>query len=542
MEQFEVVKFSQIKDRLPDDCWARRRYDSQGEFSDEIILYCPGDAILPFLDLDTPHVSLDASEAPDPHVFMVLVEGDLTVESWIGNDDTDGASGLIVKGNLKAKNVILGGQQVYVTGNMHVEEILWGDYNHGDLIVGGETSAALFIATEQYGFDLRGGRGFRRQLIDEGPGGGDWDLMDSETLSKVIEPDCVMDEPDYGHVVLMRGEILRRLKAGQPVLRKEGLEEKVPTVPSIFDDRNVTIDNILKIADPGRMPADLEGRSAPRFEFWADDTLCRATAFGKEDEFDARRLIYLQDTSHALLFTVSLEEEPRSFWQKIWRRPPAGVWRMGFKGRRFHEEGDEEWLVIEPEPHAEGLRAFPEEFHPLLAKGWNTLLDAVSIYDHARTLINPDEVRRLLSLAVVEPYDNFYDERFGFWAGHVCCGFRQDGALWEGKAQPALLRVAREYTHTDGRDLIELYFFEIRRHFDGTECVFISYKDDEDSEEPRVPISFLGGRHLELARRAFNTARRNLDKADRDLLERGMPPDMDDAFAIKDWRKKGYIK
>jgi hypothetical protein len=104
-----------------------------------------------------------------------------------------------------------------------------------------------------------------------------------------------------------------------------------------------------------------------------------------------------------------------------------------------------------------------------------------------------------------------------------------------------LLRVSRERYEPDDREREEAYFFEVLRHVDGSECVFITYKSDLNGEEEQVPISFLGGVHLERAQRAFRLARRNLEVVNRLLVEDGIPPDRRDDFAIRHWREKGYI-
>ncbi|NTE87494.1 hypothetical protein [Agrobacterium rubi] len=405
----------------------------------------------------------------------------------------------------------------------------------------GDTSAALFVATEQYHFDLRGKKSFRHELIGDGSGESGWKFIDFATMSKLIVPVCLSDDPDLENI-LSRQQVLDQFRSGKSVLRIAGPVQQPVEVAPLFNDRNVTIENILKVADPRRMSADLEGRGAPRLEFWTGDTVCRATAMGPEDELNAQRIIYLQDDNHAMVFTIILEENPRSFWQKLFRKPSTGTWRMSFKGRRFHDDVDGDWEVFEPEPVFEATRAFPERYYSLLATGWNALLDGISNYDQASILIAPDEVRRLLALPVVEPYDNFYGDTAGFCVGQVHCAFRQEGASYEHKPQPAMLRVDREYVHPDGRDLIESYFFAIYLQFDGKERVFISYKHDQDSEDGRLPLSFLGGHHLDLAVMAFNVARRRLDEANRQLLEHSIPPDWYDGFAIRHWKEKGVIK
>jgi hypothetical protein len=243
----------------------------------------------------------------------------------------------------------------------------------------------FFAATDQYDYDLRGLRHFDRQLIDEGPDDGDWNWMDVETLSRLIEPDCVDDDLNLMFAGLQRRRILERLRLGLPVLRREGLTWKPDPVVSIFKDRDITVDNILKIADPSRMTAGPEDDDTPGFEFWAGDVFCRAAASGKANEDGVFRLVYLQDGTHALMLLIGLEEEPRSLMRKLTGGPRTEQWRMTCKGRRLTEEdgeGDEEWHEI--------AQPFPEEFHPLLGSGWNTLLDAVSTYDHSRTLVDPN--------------------------------------------------------------------------------------------------------------------------------------------------------
>lgn len=542
MHQFEVVKFSLVADSLPQSCMARLTRDKRdNEFNDETVLHIWGNATFASLDLDEITRSIPLEVSAGDHFFLILIEGNLTVSTWIGNENNDGATNLIVKGNLQAADAVFGGQQVYVGGDMLIENLLWGMDSDGSLTVVGTTVAGLFIATEQYHFDLHGERRFKRQLIEEGVCGGDWELLDLETLEKLLEPDCLMDHVSFYHVDLMRDAVLDRLKEGKTVLRKAGLAPEITAVPTLFVDRNVTIDNILQAASPKRMSDDLEGRTAPRLEFWFDNTLCRTSAIGDENELGAQRFVYLQDETHALFFKVELREESHSWWQKISGKQRTGSWHMGAQGRGFHPDGDEEWQELDTGLQADGNRSIPQVFHPLLATGWNALLNGIATYDYASTLVRADEIRRLLSLPVVEPYDDFYGDSCGFWHGQLFCAFRQEGALYDDKPQAALLRVDREYTHADGRCLVEMYFFSIRRHFDGTEGVFITYIEDQDCDAEQLPLSFLGGRRLELARRAFNTARRNLESANCELVENAIPPNWEDDFAVTYWRKKGLI-
>ncbi|PSL34478.1 hypothetical protein [Chitinophaga ginsengisoli] len=87
---------------------------------DRFLLY-NGTTVLDELDLDT------------EDYMSIIVVGDLHVKGSIINENTDGACSLIVLGNLKAKNVCVGGQIIYINGYIAVEEMLMGIYNHGEL-------------------------------------------------------------------------------------------------------------------------------------------------------------------------------------------------------------------------------------------------------------------------------------------------------------------------------------------------------------------------------------------------------------------------
>ncbi|RFM32377.1 hypothetical protein [Chitinophaga silvisoli] len=99
-------------------------------------LFYNGTTVLEELDLD------------DPAYFGIVVAGDLIVKGNILNENTDGACSLIVLGNLKAKNVIVGGQLIYVTGYVAVQELLMGIYNHGEFTGRSYVWAPVVIADD----------------------------------------------------------------------------------------------------------------------------------------------------------------------------------------------------------------------------------------------------------------------------------------------------------------------------------------------------------------------------------------------------------
>lgn len=82
---------------------------------------------------------------PDTDILTIIIEGHLTVKESISCYETDGSTGMVVLGNVSAKNIVIGGHQFYVQGNLNVQEIVCGHYNHGSMMVLGDASAKYFI-------------------------------------------------------------------------------------------------------------------------------------------------------------------------------------------------------------------------------------------------------------------------------------------------------------------------------------------------------------------------------------------------------------
>ncbi|HEX5063957.1 MAG TPA: hypothetical protein VFV99_31475 [Kofleriaceae bacterium] len=148
-----------------------------------------------------------------------IVDGDLEVSGSIINRDSDAGPFLLVTGNVHAKNLVAGGSEIVILGDLIVDEVIFGYYNHGSITVHGTTRAKAII-TEYHSFDLRGrvegitvsGRGritaddhFRSYapalvadvLTDGNPSGGypDWDLTTEAILSgrPVLRDDVVLN-------------------------------------------------------------------------------------------------------------------------------------------------------------------------------------------------------------------------------------------------------------------------------------------------------------------------------------------------------------
>jgi hypothetical protein len=98
---------------------------------DEVIVHEAGAVIQGDLDFDDSN-----------HVAV----GDLTVEGNIENHDWDAGGFLVVLGSCRAKNVVSGGGQMIVTGDLVVDNAILCSYNHGWLEVRGDMRAGLIAA------------------------------------------------------------------------------------------------------------------------------------------------------------------------------------------------------------------------------------------------------------------------------------------------------------------------------------------------------------------------------------------------------------
>jgi hypothetical protein len=139
----------------------------------------------------------------------------LAPKATIAEVDADWSPLLKIKGNVVAKNLCLGGSASEIDGDVTVEGLLMGYYNHGEMRIRGKTSAELILIDDY-------------QLIFDGPVTrkyvAGWVARtnipidyDHERLDLILVPE-VLDETNFVHDYA----ILDRLKRGLPILRPEG--------------------------------------------------------------------------------------------------------------------------------------------------------------------------------------------------------------------------------------------------------------------------------------------------------------------------------
>lgn len=512
---FQTHRFHAIKHRLPPKAWAARRNDiNDGEFENELVLFHDGDLRLDRLDLD-----MKANEDGE-YPFLFLVAGNLRVDGAITNDETDGATGLIVLGDLRAHDMVVGGQEVYVTGHLHVDGLFWGDYNHGDLSVEGDVHAALLIDTEEYHLNVQGRLDAIRHLSqwDEQS---QWQDLETHDPWAFMEAGC-LEETDDG-LALDRAAILERVRANRPVFHAGHLAPApAPVIPLAFPDTSIAPANIQRLASPAWLPAPAPDQVTSHYEFWHGDIFCRVLAFGPAAQENAFRIVYFQGDDYAVRLRIDRARTNEG----------APAWMFGAHAR---PNGDDElpWEPCGPDA--------PEVVRAFLGTAWLILLGGMSTFEHARQLIRADDVHALLALPVTAPYDDFYDDdRTGFWGGPLFFSFRREGELYDGKPQPAMLRLIREYAADgSGEERREVFLYTVQRQLDGSECVVIGYRPTED--DSTVPFSYVASSEaLQRAVRIFERGKRLLLRYNARLLA-GDAPYAAESFAYKYWREQGYL-
>ncbi len=144
-------------------------------------------------DLQVSELNLEYYEDENTPSTIIVI-GSLTVDGAIWNRETDYGINLLVIGDLKAKNIATAGQVISVWGNVVVENILCGSYNHGNMYVKGDIHAEIIIA-DDYQMECLGN--FEGLKVGEGnfkdlktsnyfePDYADWDMIiEEDTLDE----------------------------------------------------------------------------------------------------------------------------------------------------------------------------------------------------------------------------------------------------------------------------------------------------------------------------------------------------------------------
>lgn len=446
---------------LPPQSWAAQRLADNPEAGDEAALLIEGDAELAAIELDRLPGSDADEETARP--WLLLVTGSLRVAGAICNENTDGAAGLIVLGDLHARNMALGGQEVFVVGNFTVDELCWGDYNHGTLRVLGSTMAQVLLVTDEYHIELAGPT--QIDLVIDGDPLADRPLdLDRDSLARVLKPSCLVDDMGgggEGSEVVDREALLQLLRAGGRVLRSDAdLAVLAAEGDDLFPDSEISVENVQRIVgagliDPGQNDVSTWTRAA-----WF---MVRRRHIDEDgDQIDDQVFIEAHRKGVLHKFYLGAKEIPgKRRISRLFRRD-APTHNLSL----LHKRDEGEWLDLSAETDAEAWR--------IARHAWRGILDHVRqgvaethadypAWRAAMAAITVPRVAALIKLPLLAEKYNDWDsgDRSGYWQDDLWVGARQV-YTGDGKTFPPLLKIL---WHTgddeDDNDGHSAYFIEL---------------------------------------------------------------------------------
>lgn len=148
----KIAKFKDVCHLFPEDTIIIKYWENSNPSSNEKmdIVVLQGDITIENLDLDNPEKSFGIEKLEN--LYSIVIVGNLSAKNIFNNND-DGSCGLLILGNLSAENIVVGGQEIYVSGNLFVKDLFWGHYNHGCTKVKNEITGKLFLLTEEYNLE-----------------------------------------------------------------------------------------------------------------------------------------------------------------------------------------------------------------------------------------------------------------------------------------------------------------------------------------------------------------------------------------------------
>ncbi|MBC9795081.1 hypothetical protein [Sinomicrobium weinanense] len=487
MSDLPIKKLKDIRHLLPADCWFAQCNEATGEFNEDKVAHLVGNRELETLDLD--FFEREDEDVP----VLVLVEGNLQIRN-IHNRETDGAAGLIVLGDLAAENIVVGGQEIYVTGNLNVSGLYWGDYNHGSLVVQGTIGINVFLSTD-YDFDHRRFQEGDRVNVTHFLWDDREDEFDRDRLVALFEPNCLLDE---GELVddpysfkdwLNPTEILERLDSGEQVLLKNPREynKEGKDIPFVFESPEFNDRNLQRLRKSplflDHIPSDAEDRTQV-VEYWRNHNFKRVLV---TKDRPGSEVVYFQKGDQALV--IAYEEQKPGFLRRFAGNSPA--LQITIQCRTIIRGQKPQWYDYNPE--------LPEhqKFKSLTQPMWEDLLNEWSEMEYwclkFRETVTLEKAEDILALPLVrEKYSDYYNEDADqLWFGNANWQFRQADNSWGRCPRISILRQIH-FEGDEGYDektAFEFFHYDLKTLENGVTAVILCTQgaNGYDSEPYRVP-------------------------------------------------------
>ncbi|WP_309609362.1 WGR domain-containing protein, partial [Flavobacterium sp.] len=456
-------KFATIKHLFPDDCWiSERNKNNKAEFDGETILHILGDWEIDNLDLDN---IFNQEENPE-HIFTILVEGNLKAKN-IFNENTDGGTGIIVLGDATADNMIVGGQEIYITRNLTINECFWGEYNHGDLTVKGQTDAKVFVATNEYHYDYdQKSINAEHFLLDEDENEDEIEYNEN-IIKSIFVPEVIITEEEFDDEVfswenfLDRGEIIEFLKSSKPILNNEidlnpirnPTSEGLKNIPILFNIK--TFENEVEFEKQWQnfdkiIDFSLKQTETDSFEF--DIYQGNIT---KKSSSNKMTFIGVDFPDKSSFFIQKKETEPTGFLEKLKLKSNTFYLHAMY---RTHSDASYEYVFDDDiETDIEVLEKLKTFWFLFLERAER----AIHFYDLFYQTIKIRDLENYLKFPVIQQKYNDYNDsdKHGFWAGNYFFRFNRQG----NPKEAGVIGIGKEIKSSDEFD-IRSYFIKLNKH------------------------------------------------------------------------------
>lgn len=345
-----ITPLRTIRHLIPSDC----HYFAVDSDYENVIYYETDLELRQSLDLDDAYKHFFGESDEYRSIFFILINGNCTAQS-IYNRETDGATGLIVLGSLYADNIAVGGQEIYVRGDMECRELYWGDYNHGLLQVTGKISAKVFLCTD-YGvaydrFTEQENIAIDYLLWDEITDNDDFE--DNSLIKKLFLPEFVARETEliddlYSWSDWLQEDLLfNALETGKPILRPDIAvsDTEESTVLFLFADNSISAENLQEFGS-GQLwinQTSLAGQELVA-EYWDKRIFYRILEMSGQP---LHTIVYIQ-VKEECAYMIGFSEQSKNLLHRLsgkkeyslfitYRLLPSGKWiPVNDKLDRFH--------------------------------------------------------------------------------------------------------------------------------------------------------------------------------------------------------------
>lgn len=503
------VAYQSIKNLIPEDCWYK-----QQDYQCDIIFFDGDQQWDKPLDLDDAYA---VDETDDFYPFIV-VKGNLKA-SQLFNAETDGSTGLIVLGNLDVDNMVVGGQEIFVTGNLTVKDLFWGDYNHGSLLVKGSIRARVFINTD-YGVDHQRFQSednihIAHLLWDDA----DDDFSDIEYLQQLFRPEFLLtpDELDDDDIWswkcwLNTTAIFTALAQSSPLLLDtiETPDNTPPAIPFFFNDEALSEENLRRFAQSKLLTGWAPDAGDELYiQYWSGSVYKRVFMIhGQPDSI----LAYFQ-AGESFACMVYLAEQKSLYGALTGKK--KYVLSTAFK---VIEDGDNDnWQPIDGNTE-QSYRDFLLENWPILLREYSEMISLQAAFF---SQVSREKFEEIMNLPLAQYHGKKYysdDDDASLYIRGAQWQFRVENKEEEQCARISLVQQLAD--DEDGEEVYDFYHIDLEEAMDGSlkPILYTQDTDGYDAEVYEVPACDLP--KFRKALKYFSVLEKNIFKMNQHFWER----------------------